>query len=124
MEAGVTRMRPILMTTITTILGLLVMALGIGGGNELMQPIAIVCIGGLTYATLLTLYIIPIIYDIMNRKEMKRLNKQDLDIISEEALDAELEAIANKAKHFGSKQKDQENADKTETNKDKDEMLM
>ncbi len=125
-EAGVTRMRPILMTTITTILGLLVMALGIGGGNELMQPIAIVCIGGLTYATLLTLYVIPIIYDIMNRKEMKRLNKQDLDIISEEALDAELEAIANKAKHFGSKNKDQNSAENAEPTKEneKDEMLM
>lgn len=108
-EAGVTRMRPILMTTITTILGMLIMALNIGGGNEIMQPIAIVCIGGLTYATLLTLYVVPIIYDIMNRKEMKRISKEDLDIVTEEALDAELEELANKAKHFSSNDKEQDN---------------
>ncbi len=99
-EAGLTRMRPILMTTITTVLGLLIMALGIGTGNEMMQPIAIVCIGGLIYATLLTLYVIPVIYDLMNRKEMKRLEQKDLDITSEEALDEELaELEKKKGKH-------------------------
>lgn len=99
-DAGKTRMRPILMTTITTILGLLVMALGIGSGNEMMQPVAVVCIGGLIYATLLTLYVIPVIYDLMNRKDLKRLKKEDLDIINEKALDLELAALeAKQGKH-------------------------
>ena len=99
-EAGKTRMRPILMTTVTTILGLIVMALGIGSGNEMMQPVAIVCIGGLLYATLLTLYIIPIIYDLMNRKDMKRIKKEDLDITAEEMLDQEFsDYIQKHGKH-------------------------
>ncbi len=68
-EAGATRMRPILMTTITTVLGLVMTAVGFGSGSEMMQPIAIVCIGGLVYATLMTLFVVPILYDIFNRKE-------------------------------------------------------
>ena len=77
-EAGKTRMRPILMTTITTILGLIVMALGLDSGSEMMQPIAIVCIGGLTYATLMTLFVVPALYDPMNRKEMRVVRDEDL----------------------------------------------
>ena len=82
-EAGVTRIRPILMTSITTILGLIVMALGQGSGADMMQPIAIVCIGGLIYATLLTLFIIPIIYDLMNRKEIKVIDEKELEYTEE-----------------------------------------
>ena len=52
-QAGKIRMRPILMTAITTIIGLFSMALGIGEGAEMMQPVAIVCIGGLLYATIM-----------------------------------------------------------------------
>ena len=79
-EAGMTRMRPILMTSLTTILGLIVMAFGSSSGTDMMQPVALVCIGGLIYATLLTLYIVPIIYDIMNGEEYKHLSDEDLDI--------------------------------------------
>lgn len=79
-EAGMTRMRPILMTSLTTILGLIVMAFGNSSGTDMMQPVALVCIGGLIYATLLTLYIVPIIYDIMNGEEYKHLSDEDLDI--------------------------------------------
>ncbi|MDP3981658.1 MAG: efflux RND transporter permease subunit [Chlamydiota bacterium] len=61
-EAAKIRLRPILMTTITTILGLLPLAFGFGEGGELKQPLAIVVIGGLTVATLLTLLIIPSLY--------------------------------------------------------------
>ena len=82
-EAGKTRMRPIFITALTTILGLSVMALGIGTGAEMMQPLAIVCIGGLLYATLMTLYIIPAIYDILNRRELRKLEKEDLMIIED-----------------------------------------
>ncbi len=77
-EAGKTRMRPILMTTITTILGLSMMAVAQGQGSEMMQPVAIVCIGGLTYATLMTLFVIPVMYDMFNRKEMRIVRDEDL----------------------------------------------
>ena len=79
-EAGMMRMRPILMTSLTTILGLVVMALGDSAGTDMMQPVALVCIGGLVYATLLTLYIVPVIYDLMNKEEYRQLSEADLDI--------------------------------------------
>nr|WP_298515158.1 efflux RND transporter permease subunit [uncultured Marvinbryantia sp.] len=68
-EAGRTRLRPIIMTALTTILGLLTMALGNGMGADMVQPMAIVTVGGLTYGTLLTLFVVPCIYDIFNRKK-------------------------------------------------------
>ena len=80
-EAGITRMRPILMTTITTILGLLDMAVRTNVGTALMQPIAVVCIGGLIYATLMTLFVVPCIYDAMNKKELRSVREEDLKIL-------------------------------------------
>ena len=77
-EAGVTRLRPILMTSITTILGLLVMAFGGDAGTALMQPMALVCIGGLVYATLMTLLVVPCMYDIISRKELRKVTESDL----------------------------------------------
>ncbi|MGH6691140.1 MAG: efflux RND transporter permease subunit, partial [Gemmatimonadales bacterium] len=61
-EAGVVRLRPILMTTLTTVLGMLPLALGLGEGSEMMQPLAITVIGGLSVSTLLTLVVIPCSY--------------------------------------------------------------
>ena len=49
----------------------------------MMQPIAIVCIGGLLYATFMTLYIVPVIYDLFNKKELKKVNDEDLEFIDE-----------------------------------------
>ena len=62
LEAGKTRLRPIIMTALTTILALTTMALGVGEGAEMMQPMAVTTIGGLLYATVLTLMIVPIMY--------------------------------------------------------------
>ena len=80
-EAGMTRMRPILMTTITTILGLIDMAVRQNAGTALMRPVAIVCIGGLTYATLMTLFVVPCIYDLLNKKELRSVREEDLKIL-------------------------------------------
>ncbi|NMB42599.1 MAG: MMPL family transporter [Clostridiales bacterium] len=66
--AARTRLKPILMTALTTILGLMPLSLGIGIGTEVIQPMGIVVVGGLTYGTLLTLFIIPCFYDVFNRK--------------------------------------------------------
>ena len=61
-EAGKVRLRPILMTTLTTVLGLLPMAMGIGDGAALRQPLAVSIMGGLSSSTLLTLVVIPAVY--------------------------------------------------------------
>lgn len=66
-EAGKTRMRPVLMTALTTILAMSTMAAGLGEGSEMMQPMAIVEVGGLVYGTLLTLFVVPCLYDAFNR---------------------------------------------------------
>ena len=79
LETGRARIRPILMTAMTTILAMSTMALGVGMGSELSQGLSIVTIGGLLYATLLTLFIVPILYDIFHRKEMKKIIIDDED---------------------------------------------
>jgi hydrophobic/amphiphilic exporter-1 (mainly G- bacteria), HAE1 family len=66
-EAGRARLRPILMTTLTTTLGLLPMALGFGEGSEVRAPMAITVIGGLLVSTLLTLLVIPVVYSLLDR---------------------------------------------------------
>ncbi len=68
MEAGEARLRPILMTSLTTALGLLPMAIGFGEGSEVRSPMAITVIGGLLVSTLLTLLVIPVVYSLMDRK--------------------------------------------------------
>lgn len=68
-EAGMTRLRPILMTALTTVLGLLPMVVGGSMGTDMTRPMAIVTIGGLIYGTLLTLFVVPCIYDLLNRKK-------------------------------------------------------
>lgn len=76
-EAGRTRLRPVIMTALTTILGLFSMALGRGMGADMVQPMAIVVIGGLTYGTLLTLFVVPCIYDVLNRRKMKKYEEEE-----------------------------------------------
>ncbi len=71
-EAGRTRLRPILMTALTTILGLVPMVASGDSGADMVRPMAVVTIGGLIYGTLLTLFVVPCIYAILNRKKDKR----------------------------------------------------
>ncbi len=66
--AGTVRLRPILMTTLTTVLGLLPMSLGIGEGSEVGAPLAMTIMGGLSFATLLTLVVIPVVYATLDRR--------------------------------------------------------
>ncbi|TNE71487.1 efflux RND transporter permease subunit [bacterium] len=71
-QAGKTRLRPILITTLTTVLGLLPLSLGIGEGAEIRAPMGITVIGGLSVSTLLTLLVIPAMYMIMDRKDFSK----------------------------------------------------
>ncbi|SHJ68678.1 efflux RND transporter permease subunit [Hespellia stercorisuis] len=74
-ESGRTRLRPIIMTALTTILGLSTMAIGVGMGADMVQPMAVVTIGGLIYGTLLTLFVVPCIFDLFHKREKARLRE-------------------------------------------------
>ena len=65
----------------STILGLFDMAVRKSAGTALMQPIAVVCIGGLVYATLMTLFVVPCIYDLLNKKELRNIREEDLKLL-------------------------------------------
>lgn len=79
MEACKTRLRPILMTSLTTILGLFPMALAFGKGAELQQPLAISVMGGLVTGTFLTLFVIPVIY-IFFDKLVSKFSRKEADV--------------------------------------------
>ena len=76
-NAGIVRMRPILMTSLTSILGFLPMALDSEGGGVMMQPLAVALVGGLTVGTFLTLYVIPVVYSIVEEKQIKHRIKSE-----------------------------------------------
>ena len=75
-NAGLVRMRPILMTSLTSILGFLPMALASDGGGVMMQPLAIALVGGLSVGTFLTMFVIPVIYVIVENRQIKRKAKK------------------------------------------------
>ncbi len=79
-EAGAARLRPVLMTAVTTALALIPMALGFGTGAELIQPVALVCVGGLTYGTFMTLLVIPVLYDWLGAKKISVISEEELTI--------------------------------------------
>lgn len=76
-EAGRTRIRPIMMTALTTILAMSTTAIGMGMGADMVQPMAIVTIGGLVYGTLLTLFVVPCLYDAFHRE--RSMVKEEID---------------------------------------------
>ena len=84
LKAGSTRLRPILMTTLTTILGLIPLSLGIGEGAEIQAPLATVVMFGLAVSTILTLVIIPVVYtlfDDLSRKIKRKPEHTDINFI-------------------------------------------
>ena len=84
LESGERRLRPVLMTTLTTILGLLPMALASGSGNEMYQPLSLAILGGLIVSTAFTLIIVPTIYAaIRNKIPLKDYEKKDIESIKD-----------------------------------------
>lgn len=102
-EAGKTRMRPILMTALTTILAMSVMAFSRDIGSEMGRGMAIVTIGGLVYATLMTLFIVPVLYDLFFRGELAAVDVGDdlPEELLEEVRRRELIEAANADKESG-----------------------
>lgn len=82
-KAGKDRIRPILMTALTTILAMSTMAMGVGMGADMSQGMAIVTIGGLSYATLLTLFLVPTLYDILHRRPLKKIEVDTKEAFSQ-----------------------------------------
>lgn len=78
-QTGRDRIRPILMTALTTIFGLVTMAMGLGSGGDMLQPLAITTMGGLAYGTLLTLFVVPVLYDILNRRPMRKVEIEEVE---------------------------------------------
>jgi HAE1 family hydrophobic/amphiphilic exporter-1 len=74
-EAGRRRLRPILMTALTTIFGMLPMAIGLGEGSEVQAPLARTVIGGLTSSTFITLVFIPVVYSLIEQRRQERKNR-------------------------------------------------
>jgi multidrug efflux pump subunit AcrB len=87
-EAGRIRFRPILMTALAMILGMLPMAIGLGKGGEQNAPLGRAVIGGLTFATAMTLFIVPAVYSIFSR-----------EFIGKHARDAKIDSVAPPATH-------------------------
>jgi multidrug efflux pump len=81
-DAAVSRFRPILMTSLSTILGALPIALALGAGSESRVSMGTAVIGGLTFATILTLYVIPAMYDYLSEKEKAVSNLDELSAVN------------------------------------------
>jgi HAE1 family hydrophobic/amphiphilic exporter-1 len=80
-EAAHLRLRPIMMTTLTTLLGLLPMAFGLGEGSEMRTPMAITVIGGLLTSTMLTLLVVPVMYSLLDRRKDLVASGEDDDTL-------------------------------------------
>lgn len=78
LHAGASRLRPVLMTTLTTVFGMIPMAIGIGEGSEMWQPMGVTVAFGLTISTLVTLLLIPCIYALVSRRQIRRRRKKSL----------------------------------------------
>ncbi len=112
-EAGRTRLRPILMTAITTVLGLIPMVVGKQMGSDMSRPMAIVVIGGLVYGTLLTLFVVPCMYDLFARKKMR--SQAETEALEEQISDSELKRIEMSGFRDSQVQESAENTEMPET---------
>ena len=96
---GRTRMRPILMTTLTTVLAMVTMIFSKDAGSEMGKGMAIVIVGGLSYATLMTLFIVPVMYDLFYRKPPVNIDVGDdgMDDLPDDAAEFAAEFAARRA---------------------------
>ena len=84
-NGGKSRLRPVLMTSLTTVLGMLPMALGIGEGSEIWQPMGVAVVGGLVMSTLITLFIVPSLYAMLEGSKERRARRKAEQELKDEA---------------------------------------
>jgi multidrug efflux pump subunit AcrB len=72
LEAARLRLRPILMTTLTTVVGMLPLAMALGEGSEMLQPLAVTMVAGLSYSTLVSLVLVPLVYRLLGTREAEK----------------------------------------------------
>ena len=92
--AGKSRLRPVLMTSLTTVFGMVPMAMGLGEGSEIWQPMGVAVIGGLTFSTILTLLVLPALYVIFRDRKVKE--QGGADDIKHDGVSKRKQAVANK----------------------------
>lgn len=92
--AGKSRLRPVLMTSLTTVFGMVPMAMGLGEGSEIWQPMGVAVIGGLTFSTILTLLVLPALYVIFRDRTVKQ--QGGADDIQHDGVSKRKQAVANK----------------------------
>lgn len=92
--AGKSRLRPVLMTSLTTVFGMVPMAMGLGEGSEIWQPMGVAVIGGLTFSTILTLLVLPALYVIFRDRKVKE--QGGADDIQHDGVGKRKQAVANK----------------------------
>ena len=92
--AGKSRLRPVLMTSLTTVFGMVPMAMGLGEGSEIWQPMGVAVIGGLTFSTILTLLVLPALYVIFRDRMVKQ--QGGADDIQHDGVSKRKQAVANK----------------------------
>jgi HAE1 family hydrophobic/amphiphilic exporter-1 len=92
--AGKSRLRPVLMTSLTTVFGMVPMAMGLGEGSEIWQPMGVAVIGGLTFSTILTLLVLPALYVIFRDRKVKE--QGGADDIQYDGVSKRKQAVANK----------------------------
>jgi len=81
-ESGKSRLRPVLMTSLTTILGMLPLAMSTGSGSEIWSPMGIAVIGGLIFSTIVTLVLVPVIYHMMLRRSDSKKKSVDYEFLN------------------------------------------
>jgi len=85
--SGKSRLRPVLMTSLTTILGMLPLAMSTGDGSEIWSPMGIAVIGGLIFSTMVTLILIPVIYQMSHRKSAMRKKAIEYDFMNGDSIE-------------------------------------
>lgn len=103
LTAGPTRLRPILMTALAAGFGMLPLAIGLGAGSEIQAPMATAVIGGLFTSTLLTLFVVPVVYTLFDDLG-RRLQKTSADLAAPELVEPSVEAVGNAAAPVGSEE--------------------
>lgn len=118
-EGGRTRMRPIVMTATTTVLALITLAFGFGMGAEMIQPMAVVILGGMIYATFMTLFVVPALYDLLLRRREDDIAESGLEYYANDEDERE-DYLMEKRGKKGREDNDEEESEEEEPDEEEE----